>query len=179
MDILLREDWHHFTARKPVIRKGYPLLYSNKDGSPFFAFTRYALTGCRQQPRPDHGLAPLTDLQADALDTIEFIAAESSLALPQRRGSIFLISNRRYLHAHTAYANDLSDTKRHLIKINLNDSEYGHELPEKLNDRWGHFFKYPHELGKWMVEKNQPESFVSAHQFDQLYFDETGTHSSS
>jgi hypothetical protein len=113
------------------------------------------------------------------LDTIEYIASENSLALPQRKGDIYFLSNRAHLHARTAYADDSSDTDRHLIRIILKDSEYGHTLPERLKDRWGHFFEFPREQGKWILEKDHAESFASTSQFNRLYNDESGTHSST
>jgi hypothetical protein len=157
------------------MRKDWPLLYPNESGNPFFGFTRYALTGCRSSPRSKI-LPPLTDLQADALDTIQFIAAENSLALPQRKGDICFLSNRAHLHARSSYADDSSDTDRHLIRLMLMDSEYGHALPESLKDRWGHFFDYPREQGKWTLENDHADSFASSSQYERLYTDET-THS--
>ena len=167
-------------ARKPAKRKDYPLLLSGEGGRPFFYYTRYALTGFTGSPRPSANvIPPLTDLQADALDTIHFVAAENSLGLPQRKGDIHLINNRTYFHAREAYGSHSTDSKRHLMKLILMDSEFGCTLPQILNDRWGNLFNYQHHLGKWALEKDQPTTFTSTSQYEGLYRDLTTTHSNT
>lgn len=167
-------------ARKPTKRKDYPLLISGEGGRPFFCYTRYALTGFTGSPRPGTNvIPPLTDLQADALDTIHFVADENSLGLPQRKGDIHLINNRAHFHAREAYGGHPTDSKRHLMKLILTDSEFGGTLPEKLNDRWGNMFNYQHHLGKWALEKDQPTTFTSTSQYEGLYRDLTTTHSNT
>ena len=167
-------------ARKPAKRKDYPLLLSGEGGSPFFGYTRYALTGTTGSPRPSTNIIPsLTDLQADALDTIHFVAAENSLGLPQRKGDIHLINNRAHFHAREAYGSHLADSNRHLMRLILMDSEFGCTLPEKLNDRWGTLFNYERHRGKWALEKDQPTTFTSTSQYEGLYWDESGTHSNA
>lgn len=159
----------------------WPLLFLGNDGLPFFGFSRYALTGCPASPRPDMPdiIPPLSMLQADALDTVEFIASNNCVALPQRKGDMQFFSNRMYLHARTAY--DDGDTpgqsKRHLMRIGMIDSEFGHPLHPALEDRWGRFWKYPLDEGKWLVDYELPESFVSSHLFESQWTDETGQHS--
>ena len=167
-------------ARKPAKRKDYPLLFSGEGGRPFFGYTRYALTGSTGSPRPGTDVVPpLTDLQADALDTIHFVAAEKSLGLPQRKGDIHLISNRAHFHAREAYGNYPADSSRHLMRLILMDSEFGYTLPEKQMDRWGNLFDYQHHQGKWALEKDQPISFTSTSLYEGLYWDESSTHSNA
>lgn len=167
-------------ARKPAKRKDYPLLFFGEDGRPFFCYTRYALTGFTGSTRPGTEIIPpLTDLQADALDTIHFVAAKNSLGLPQRKGDIHLINNRAHFHAREAYGSHPADSKRHLMRLILMDSEFGCTFPEKLNDRWGNLFNYQYHQGKWALEKNQPTTFTSTSQYEGLYRDSTTTHSNT
>jgi Taurine catabolism dioxygenase TauD, TfdA family len=167
-----------YRARKPAKRKDYPLLFSGEGGRPFFGYMRYALTGFTGSPRPGLDVIPtLTDIQADALDTIQFVAADNSLGLPQRKGDIHLISNRAHFHAREAYGDYATDRSRHLMRLILMDSEFGHTLPAELNDRWGHRFHYQHDQGKWALEKDEPISFTSNSRYEGLYLDESTSHS--
>lgn len=167
-------------ARKPAKRQDYPLLLFGEGGRPFFRFTRYALTGFAGSPRPGTNIIPpLTDLQADALDTIQFVAAENSLGLPQRKGDIHLINNRAHFHAREAYGSHPADNQRHLMRLILTDSEFGCTPPEKLNDRWSNLFDFQHHQGKWQLQKDQPSTFTSTSQYEGLYRDLTITHSNT
>ena len=167
-------------ARKSAKRQDYPLLLFGEGGRPYFCCTRYALTGLTGSPRPDTNIIPLlTDLQADALDTVHFIAAENSLGLPQRKGDIHLINNRAHFHAREAYGSHPADHKRHLMRLIIRDSEFGRTPLEKVNERWGNLFNYQHRQGKWALEKGQPSTFTSTSQYEGLYRDSTITHSNT
>ncbi|KAL9028355.1 MAG: hypothetical protein Q9180_007179, partial [Flavoplaca navasiana] len=176
ISVLAQNNWPHWTKRS------WPLLFPGEDGRPFFGFSRYALTGCTASPRPERldtldVLPPLTDLQADALDTVEFIARKYCIALPQRKGDLHFLSNRAHLHARTGYADDFSHNERHLMRVCLTDSEFGHVVPTALKDRAVHFFDYPKEQGKWMLQPEIADSFASSRLFESLFTDESGTHS--
>ena len=145
---------------------------------PFFGFTRYALTGSQSTPRPKD-IAPLTLLQAEAIDTVEILAASNAVALPQRKGDLQFISNRTFLHARKAYQDPSDDRARHLMRLILMDSEFGHPLTTAEKERWGSCFDYTPNQGKWILEKTQSPWFASAKHFDSLYLSEHDTHSSN
>lgn len=164
------------SAKSPPQQKNWPLLFPGEDKNPFFSYSRYALTGSPGNPKPEF-LSGLTELQADAMDTIEFLASESSVALPQRKGDIHLINNFAHLHARRRWAEDSDHCERHLMRLSLMDSEYGHALPWAVKDRWGGFFEYPQGQGKWMTAEHIEPTFASIRRFDSLFTDESGTHS--
>ena len=145
--------------------------------NPYFDFGRYTLTGSKASPRPKD-ITALTALQADALDTIEIIAAENAVALPQRKGDIHFVNNRSFFHARTAIPEDSIDRARHLMRLILLDSELGYTPTEDEEERCGRPFDYSPEQGKWIVDKENINQLLSSSKFDSLYFDATG-HSDS
>ncbi|KAF2850421.1 Clavaminate synthase-like protein [Plenodomus tracheiphilus IPT5] len=180
ISVLAERNWPHWTARKPHRQMDFAVLYAGEDvpGAqkiPYFDFARYTLTGSTASPRP-HDVMPLTALQADAMDTLELIAAKNAVSLPQRKGDIHFINNRAYLHARTAIP-DL-DRARHLMRLILRDSELGYDPTEDEEERCGHPFEFPPEEGKWAVENNNINQLLSSSNFDSLYFDAT-SHSDS
>lgn len=196
INILAQNDWPHWTqvflvrfairhellandtssAKSPPKRKDWPLLFPGEDRNPFFSYSRYALTGFPGDPKPEF-LPRLTEIQADAMDTIEFLASESCVALPQRKGDIHLVNNFSHLHARRRWAEDSGNCERHLMRLSLMDSEYGHALPEALKDRWGAYFDYSQRQGKWMTEDYIEPNFASFRRFDSFFTDESGSHS--
>lgn len=168
----------HASARKPNKEKYFPLLFPGENNMPFFGFTRYALTGSQSTPRPKD-IPPLTLLQAEAIDTVEILAARNAIALPHRKGDIQFISNRAFLHARTAYQDPSDDRARHLMRLILMDSEFGHPLATAEQERWGSCFDYKRDQGQWILEKNHTPWFASAKQFDSLFLSEHDTHSNN
>ena len=157
--------------------KNLPLMFSD-DGLPFLSFTRFALTGLPSYPRgPD---APkLSPEQADALDTIQFLAEKNAVEVKQEKGDIFLINNRSVLHARDKIQDPSDKSRRHLIRLCLRDTEYGRPIPPDLKRRWGDIFdNHQHKDGRWMLSKEHGASFVSNSKFDAAFTnDETsGSH---
>ncbi|KAF2732073.1 Clavaminate synthase-like protein [Polyplosphaeria fusca] len=177
IDVLAKDDWPHWTARKPTKEKCFPLLFPGENQTPYFGFTRYSLTGSESSPKPEH-IRPLTLLQAEAMDSIEMLAAKNAVALPQRKGDLHFISNRAFFHARKAYQDLSMDNARHLMRLILMDSEFGHALTTAEKVRWGASFEFSPDQAAWILEKEHTHEMASSSEFDSLYLDET-THTSS
>ena len=157
--------------------KYLPLLFLEA-GTPFVSFTRFALTGLPSYPRGAN--APtLTPEQADALDTLQFLAEKHAVEVEQEKGDIFLINNRTVLHARDKIRDTAEDSRRHLMRLCLRDTEFGRPIPADLKRRWGGIFDGNEcKIGKWMLQKEHDASFVSNSRFDSSFSnDETsGSH---
>lgn len=150
-------------------------MFIDDHGLPFLSFTRFALTGLPTYPRsPD---APkLRPEQADALDTIQFLADKNAVEVAQEKGDIFLVNNRAVLHSRDKILDSSDDSQRHLMRLCLRDTTYGRPIPKDLKRRWGDIFDNDqHKDGKWMLSKENDPSFVSNSKFDSTFTnDETG-----
>ncbi|KAL2066451.1 hypothetical protein VTL71DRAFT_2522 [Oculimacula yallundae] len=148
------------------VTKSLPLMFIDDRRIPFMNFTRFGLTGLPTYPRSPNS-PKLTLEQADALDTIQYLAAKVAVDVKQEKGDILLINNRAVLHARDKIQDHLGDSARHLIRLCLRDSEYGRPIPENLKRRWGIIFdENQHEHGKWMLNKENDLAFVSNVKFD-------------
>ena len=148
------------------------------DGGPFLSFTRFALTGLPSYPRGPN--APeLTAEQADALDTIQYLAEKNAVEVEQEKGDILLVNNRTVLHARDKIQDPDDESQRHLMRLCLRDTEYGRQIPSDLKRRWGDIFdNNQHKDGKWMLTKENHASFVSNSKFDSAFpgDETTGSH---
>jgi hypothetical protein len=149
----------------------------NDGVAPFFNFTRFGLTGLPSNPRPAH--APkLSDEQADALDTLQYFADANKVLIRQCKGDILLLNNRAALHARAKIMDKPGDGKRHLMRLCLRDSEYGHIIPEGLQRRWGEIYDLPErQNGKWTLTKMHDRSFISNKIFNESFANEETTNS--
>ncbi len=147
-------------------------------GNPFVSFTRFALTGLPSYPRGPN--APqLSPEQADALDTLQFVAGKYAVEVEQEKGDILLINNRAVLHARDKIRDTSDDSRRHLMRLCLRDTEFGRPIPDDLKRRWGDIFDGNDcKNGKWMLAKEHDASFVSNSRFDSAFTnaETTGSH---
>jgi hypothetical protein len=145
---------------------------------PFLSFTRFALTGLPTYPRGTN--APkLTLEQADALDTVQYLADKFAVEVEHEKGDILFVNNRAALHARDKIQDAPECSRRHLIRLCLRDTEYGRLIPEDLKRRWGDIFdNNQHKYGKWMLNKENDLSFVSNSKFDSAFSNDetTGSH---
>ncbi|KAJ8132881.1 hypothetical protein O1611_g749 [Lasiodiplodia mahajangana] len=176
IDVLSGNDWPHETPTKKT--KFLPLLFKEEDGTPFVSFTRFALTGLPTYPR--HPSSPqLTPSQADALDTIQYLADKYAVTIEQEEGDILLLNNRAALHARDRIQDPPGSSQRHLMRLCLRDSEYGRPIPEDLKRRWGDIFDADQQKhGRWAVTKEHDPNFISNEQFDSSFTNDetTGSH---
>ncbi|KAK3688817.1 hypothetical protein B0T22DRAFT_440341 [Podospora appendiculata] len=113
-----------------------PVLYWD-DGHPFFFFSRRQLTGTPLQARPQ-SIPQLTDLQADALDAVQFAALKHCIRHVPVRGEIQVIDNLAILHSREQFVNG-QGRDRHLIRLWLKNEQLAHktlhvELQKVFND---------------------------------------------
>ncbi|KAF9894446.1 hypothetical protein FE257_007949 [Aspergillus nanangensis] len=132
----LAEDWPHDMSgigSRPYVMR--PVLHYQPatESAPervIIHCVRRTFTGAHEAPRTP-GIPPLTEAQAEALDTLHFLAQRFQLRLDFRRGDIQYINNLSLLHAREAYL-DSPDQQRHLIRLWLRDPEFAWETPDAL-----------------------------------------------
>jgi hypothetical protein len=78
-----------------------PLLYW-EDGHIIIQYTRRLLTGYGEQARSPH-IPAITEAQAEALDTLQFMAEKFSVALNFQKGDIQYINSIGLLHARDGF----------------------------------------------------------------------------
>jgi len=78
-----------------------PLVYW-EDGHIVIQYTRRLFTGYGDQKRSAH-IPAITEAQAEALDTLQFVAEKLSLALNFRKGDIQYINSLGLLHARDSF----------------------------------------------------------------------------
>ncbi|EAA33368.2 Clavaminate synthase-like protein [Neurospora crassa] len=168
--VLARDDWpfDEFYKNQYHMR---PLLYnfSSVDGrkehehGPGFQFSRRPLTGAHFSPH--HPLVPaMSEVQAEALDMVYFLAKEHALAIQLQKGDMQIFNNFAMLHARSSFVDEGEHHKRHMLRLWLrneqkmwrSDSEgldkVGREVYEWDKEEWRR------EVGtKWDIEQSPPE----------------------
>lgn len=153
-------------------------MFKDDQGLPFLSFTRFALTGLPTYPRGADS-PQLSPEQADALDTIQYLAEKHCVEVEQEKGDIFIVNNRAALHARDKIQDSPDCSRRHLMRLCLRDTQYGRPIPSDLKRRWGDIFDNNQQKdGKWMLSKEHDPSFVSNSRFDSAFPNDetTGSH---
>lgn len=172
--VLASDDWPFDEFYKNQYHTR-PLLYNfsgtGRDGEkevehgPGFQFSRRPLTGAHFSPH--HPLVPaMTEVQAEALDMVYFLAKEHALEIQLQKGDMQIFNNFAMLHARSSFVDDEQgqDKKRHMLRLWLrnekkawkSDSEglekVGREVYEWETEEWRR------EVGtKWDIEQSPPE----------------------
>ncbi|KAJ5158403.1 Taurine catabolism dioxygenase TauD/TfdA [Penicillium coprophilum] len=97
-------------------------------------YARRYFTGFMAQPR-SKDIPPITEAQAEALDTLHFLAEEHRATLDFQKGDVQYVNNLSIFHARNWFR-DEPGQERHLLRLWLRDPENAWETPEKLQDRW-------------------------------------------
>ncbi|KAH7072658.1 hypothetical protein BKA63DRAFT_48091 [Paraphoma chrysanthemicola] len=97
-------------------------------------YARRTFTGFQGLPR-SNDIPPLSEAQAEALDTLHFIAEKHALGLDFKKGDIQFVNNLSIFHARDAFTNS-PQKQRHLVRLWLRDPELAWQLPEALKGRW-------------------------------------------
>jgi len=111
-------------------------LVSNAPGNKLiFQYSRLPVTGFRKAA-PNSTLPPLTAKRIEAMAKLEEIGRKYAFPLPRQAGDVAFINNMCLMHGRTAFdigsdGNSLP-SKRHLVKLMLQDPELAWELPEYL-----------------------------------------------
>ncbi|KAF8994584.1 hypothetical protein BDQ17DRAFT_1392391 [Cyathus striatus] len=114
-----------------------PLLYFH-DGKAIIQYARRSFTGFLGLPR-SKGIPPITEAQAEALDTIHFLAEKYQLGLNFQKGDIQYINNLSIFHGRDGFT-DTPDKRRHLLRLWLRDEEKAWKIPEGLQPLWKRLF---------------------------------------
>ncbi|KZP33619.1 Clavaminate synthase-like protein [Athelia psychrophila] len=110
-----------------------PLL-GYADGKLVIQYARRALTGFQGLPR-SAGIPPLSEAQAEALDTLHFLAERYALSLDFQRGDIQYVNNLSVFHARDGFRDDEAHT-RHLVRLWLRNEELAWQIPAYLDASW-------------------------------------------
>ncbi|CAH0053902.1 unnamed protein product [Clonostachys solani] len=156
----LSQDWDVEVFDNP--NKKYttrPLLYYQKPtgSTPERVILQYArryFVGYGALQRSSD-IPPITEAQAEALDTLHFLGDKFSISTDFQKGDIQYINNTAIFHARDAFV-DSSDKqqsdigivanvgprliRRHLVRFWLRDPENAWETPAQLQARWAELY---------------------------------------
>jgi hypothetical protein len=103
----------------------------------------------------------MTEIQAEALDAVHFLAQEHALELRLQRGDMLLLNNFAMLHARSAFADDpAKDRRRHLLRLWLRNEKLRWPTPPELERiSWECYgdHAWRKEMAVWDVEYSPPE----------------------
>jgi hypothetical protein len=97
-------------------------------------YARRYFTGYQGLPRSP-SIPPISEAQAEALDTLHFLADKHALALDFQKGDIQFVNNMSIFHARDGFTNT-PGKQRHLVRLWLRDPEFAWKTPEALRGRW-------------------------------------------
>ncbi|KAF9013811.1 Clavaminate synthase-like protein [Hymenopellis radicata] len=133
----LSEPWpiDRFGADPAYVMR--PVLW-NVDGNIIIQYTRRQFTGYSAQVRSPN-IPPLTEAQAEALDTLQFTAEKFAYNMTLQKGDIQYISSLGLLHAREGFR-DEEDHTRHLIRLWLRNTELAWKMPDILKPYWDRMY---------------------------------------
>ncbi|KAF9522696.1 hypothetical protein CPB83DRAFT_864089 [Crepidotus variabilis] len=111
----------------------HPLLFSH-DNKIIIQYARRLFTGFLGLPR-SATTPPITEAQAEALDTIHFLAEKYALSLDFRKGDIQYINNLSIFHARDGFRDEGVNT-RHLLRLWLRNEDLAWKIPADLEPKW-------------------------------------------
>lgn len=102
-------------------------------------YARRTFTGFQGLPRSTD-IPPITEAQAEALDTLHFLAEKYAVSLDFKKGDVQFANNLSIFHARDGFTNT-EDKQRHLVRLWLRDPENAWETPGALAGRWDKVYK--------------------------------------
>jgi hypothetical protein len=79
------------------------------------------LTGFQGLKR-NSALPVLTEAQIEAMNAVQFMAADNSVEVPMTKGDILFVNDQAIMHARGSFS-DGNSAQRHLLKMFLRDPE--------------------------------------------------------
>ncbi|KAJ7460899.1 hypothetical protein B0H11DRAFT_1736327 [Mycena galericulata] len=149
---VLKDNWPLDRYGLFGVGPGYverPVLY-NEDGHIVIQYSRRHFTGYGTQLRSPN-IPPISEAQAEALDTVHFLAEKYSLGLNFKKGDIQYINSMGLLHARDAFTDDEQHT-RHLIRLWLRNDELAWKTPKPLAETWKKLYSVPSEAQRFPLE---------------------------
>ncbi|SMY28610.1 unnamed protein product [Zymoseptoria tritici ST99CH_1A5] len=101
-------------------------------------YARRTFTGYMGLPRSSD-IPPITEAQAEALDTLHFLAEKHAVTLDFQQGDVQYVNNLSIFHARNAFK-DTPEQQRHLVRLWLRDPENAWQTPEGLAQRWADMY---------------------------------------
>ena len=174
ISVFAEEQWPFQTSADPPSARLLPLLHLDpKTKMPYFWFSRLNFTGTARRPRPD-SIPSLRHDQADALDALQFIAAQHAKSIKPRTGDMYFLNNFNVIHARHGFSRLPEQPRRHLIRLWLRDPVLGREIPDALKQRWLETFESAaKKRGRWAVEEEHEVRLLSESLYDKTFGDET------
>lgn len=102
-------------------------------------YARRTFTGFLGLPRSSD-IPPISEAQAEALDTLHFLAEKHALGLDFKKGDVQFVNNLSIFHARDGFRNS-AEKQRHLVRLWLRDPENAWEIPQSLKGRMDKVFK--------------------------------------
>ncbi|KAF7193762.1 Taurine hydroxylase-like protein SAT17 [Pseudocercospora fuligena] len=135
---LAASDWPFDTyGRKPAYYSRAILYYYHEKA--IMSFSRRLLVGHDPREPRTPGIPGLTEIQAEALGALHFIAEKHAIRPTMEKGDMRFINNMAILHRREAFVNS-ADSERHLIRVWLNNPEKCWDLPDPLKLAWARVF---------------------------------------
>lgn len=89
-------------------------------------------------------IPPISDTQAEVLDTLHFCAHKHAIKLRLKAGDICFVNNFAVMHSRAAFKDDISDdanaAKRYVLRLWLNNPDEGWKIPAGLQLAWDRIF---------------------------------------
>ncbi|UPL03021.1 hypothetical protein LCI18_013955 [Fusarium solani-melongenae] len=85
-------------------------------------------------------IPPITEAQAEALDTLHFIGEKYCVNTEFQKGDIQYINNLSIFHARDGFVNQ-GEKQRHLLRLWLRDPENAWQTPQVFQPRWDQIYK--------------------------------------
>ncbi|KAI0126129.1 TfdA family taurine catabolism dioxygenase TauD [Xylariales sp. AK1849] len=102
-------------------------------------YGRRYFVGFGALPRSSN-IPPITEAQAEALDTLHFLGERFCVNTDFQKGDIQYVNNLAIFHARDGFTNT-SDHTRHLMRFWLRDPENTWQTPEVLKWRWAQLYE--------------------------------------
>ncbi|KAH6632112.1 hypothetical protein F5144DRAFT_573093 [Chaetomium tenue] len=158
IEVLAKDDWifDEFWQGQYHTR---PLLYNFETHGPGFQFSRRPLTGSHFSPH--HPSVPaMTELQAEALDTVYFLAKHHAVEVRLQPGDMLLFNNFAMLHARSGFTDDASEGRqRHMLRLWLRNEQRMWKTPRELERiSWECYGDHEwRQNSVWDIEASPPE----------------------
>ncbi|KAH8171200.1 taurine catabolism dioxygenase tauD, tfdA family protein [Sarocladium implicatum] len=101
-------------------------------------YARRYFVGFGALPRSEH-IPPITEAQAEALDTLHFTGDKYCVNTEFQKGDIQYVNNLAVFHARDGFV-DEGTKQRHLLRLWLRDPENAWQTPEVIQYRWDQIY---------------------------------------
>ncbi|CAO1612576.1 unnamed protein product [Parajaminaea phylloscopi] len=102
-------------------------------------YARRYFVGFGSLPR-SREIPPITEAQAEALDTLHFLGEKFAASLDFQKGDVQYVNNLSLFHARDGFT-DTPEQRRHLLRLWLRDPEYAYPTPACLQNRWAQLYE--------------------------------------